>query len=213
MGTSLRARLRFLLPLLVLATACGGPAMEGSDDGGLTTYLVLFAHERVGMDERLAGPQFALVGLVAIASRVAWPMVAERAALPAESGLAMLRRVALAAAGAVTVIALATVLGAPALWAGAVLAGLSSASWNALAMLVVVRTSAPEAVAGASARVQGAFFLGLTVSPLVFGALTDLGGSYPYGWAWTGLCFLAAWPLLRHGPAAVGLRRGRRRPR
>lgn len=177
-------------------------ALMGAGAASINTYLVLFAHERIGMDVRLAGGALAVVGLVAVVSRIGWPVLAERAPEPAATGVAMLRRVALAAAAATLVIGLAEWWGPAALWLGAVLTGLSSASWNGLAMLVVVHTTEIAHVARSSARVQGAFFCGLMVSPLVFGALVDRLGGYRYGWLWTGGCFLAALLALAAAPRA-----------
>lgn len=180
-----------------LAPLTGYAALMGAGAASVNTYLVVYAHQRVGLDVRVAGAQFALVGLVAVAARIGLPLLAERSARPATRGLAMLRDAACGATAAALVIAVAQGVGPWLLWAGAVLAGLSSASWNGLAMLVVVHDSHPDAVPAASARVQGAFFFGLMLSPLVFGGLLAGFDSYAPGWLWTGGCFLAAVPLAR----------------
>lgn len=190
-------------------------ALMGAGAASVNTYLVLFAHERIGMDVRLAGGALAVVGLVAIVTRISWPVLAERAPRPAATGVVMLRWVAVAAAAATLVIGCAEWLGPAGLWIGAVLTGMSTASWNGLAMLVVVHTTDLTRVARSSARVQGAFFGGLMVSPLVFGALVDRLG-YGYGWLWTGGCFLAALAALGRGrdvqPRGTGAVRRRSSP-
>ncbi|MGP4111570.1 MFS transporter [Streptomyces sp. 4N509B] len=172
-------------------------ALMGAGAAGLNTFLVVYAHEEIGVDVRVAGAQFALVGLVAMGSRVAWPLLADRSPRPAHRGMVLLRLCAAGAAVAVGLVLLAKVAGPAALWGAAAFAGLSSASWNGLAMLVVMHLSGPVAVARASARVQGAFFLGLMLSPLVFGALADRFGGHAYGWLWCAACFLTATLVLR----------------
>ncbi|UED87499.1 MFS transporter [Streptomyces profundus] len=183
------ARRPWLTPLT------GYAALMGAGAASVNTYLVVYGHQRLGLDIRVAGAQFALVGLVAVVARICLPLVADRSPGPAVRGLAMLRDLACGATVAALVIAGAPGAGPWALWVGAVLAGLSSASWNGIAMLVVVHDSRPDAVPAASARVQGAFFLGLMLSPLVFGGLLAGFGSYLAGWLWTAGCFLAAIPL------------------
>jgi MFS family permease len=164
-------------------------ALMGAGMATMNTYLVLYAHERVNMAVGVAGSLVAVVGVCAVLGRINGAMVVERAASAERTGIRMLRRMSLAAVGATVVIALAERLGAAALWLGVVTIGLSAAAFNGVAMLVVIRTAKAGSVARASARVQGAFFGGLFLSPPVFGLLVDTLHSYTLGWAWTALCF------------------------
>lgn len=162
-------------------------------------YLVLYAHQRVHLDVRLAGALLATIGLVAIVARIALTLVVERAWAPDLAGMRMLRVMAVTAVAATAMIALAPWLGVGVLWVGTVATGLSVAAFNGVAMLVVIRTTRRKATARASGLVQGAFFCGMLVSPPVFGLLVDVSGSYAYGWAWAALCLAVAAAII---PAA-----------
>ena len=69
----------------------------------------------------------------------------------------------------------------------AVLLGLSSASWNALAMLLVISGTKAETVR-ASGRVLSGFYIGLAITPPIFGSVVDRFGYTP-GWLLTAGAF------------------------
>ncbi|MQA82309.1 MAG: MFS transporter [Streptosporangiales bacterium] len=166
--------------------------LMGCGMAATNVYLVLYAHDRVHMDVRLAGSLLATVGLVAIIARITLTLVAERARAPERTGMRMLRTMAVVAVGAAALIASAPQLGAGVLWVGAVATGLSVAAFNGVTMFVLIRTSHQTATATDSGLVQGSFFAGMLVSPPVFGLLVDLTGSYTYGWTWAAVCLVAA---------------------
>lgn len=145
-------------------------------------YLPLYAVERLGMAETVAGLLSATIGAVGIAARILWGRSADRSTTPPARSLTVL--------GVASVVAAALVLLAepvsPALaWAGAVVAGGSAVAWTAVGMLAVVRQS-PLAVAGrASGLVLLGFYGGFIVGPPAFGVLVDTTGRYASGWLFT----------------------------
>ena len=85
-------------------------------------------------------------------------------------------------------------------WVCAVLLGLSSASWNALAMLLVISGIRAETVR-ASGRVLSGFYIGLAVTPPIYGTVVDRYGYTP-GWLLTATAFAAsAVVILARAPA------------
>ena len=78
------------------------------------------------------------------------------------------------------------------LWFGAAVFGATGASWNAVAMLAIVREVDAEGTGRASGIVQSAFYVGLVVTPVVFGASVDATGTYDAGWGMVTGVFVTA---------------------
>lgn len=167
-------------------------ALMGAGTATISTYLVLFAHEKIDIPADVAGTLIAVIGVCAMLARIGGAILVERAATAKHAGIAMLRWMAVIGVASTAAIGLAQGIGPASLWAGAVSIGLSAAAFNGVAMLVVVRTAPNGTVARSSGRVQGSFFTGLFLGPPVFGLLVDRSESYSVGWTWTGLCFAAA---------------------
>lgn len=183
-GAATGSRPAGLVPLAAYA------GCMGAGTSTVTTYLALYGHEVVGLSVRVAGSLLAVVGAVAVLARIAWSVLAERASRPVRGWLlAGIAGIAVAAAG---VLSLGRIGGPVVLWAGTLLVGVSAAAWNGVVMLMVIRDLPAERTAVVSGRVQAAFFVGLCVSPPLFGVLVDRYGGYGAGWGWSGLCFLAA---------------------
>ncbi|WFE34608.1 MFS transporter [Micromonospora sp. WMMD975] len=176
-------------PLLRLAVFS---ALMGGGMATINTYLVLYAHERIGLGAGLAGALLAAVGLCAVISRIIVTLVVERTTDAERSGLRMLRLMALVGALAIGLVLAGIRVGPVALWAGAAVIGLTAAAFNSVAMFVVIRTVRGRDVARSSGRIQGSFFAGLFLSPPIFGILVDVSGDYTVGWLWTVACFLCA---------------------
>jgi MFS family permease len=163
----------------------------GAGGASVTTYLVLYGHERVGLGAQLAGWLLAVVGAVAVLARIGWSMLAER--FPGLTRSWLLGTIAVAAVLAALLLAAAEAGGGPVLlWLGAVVVGLSGSAWNGVVMLTVINGVPADRTAVASGQVQAAFFLGLCLSPPIFGLLVDRFDSYQAGWGWTAACFAAA---------------------
>jgi predicted MFS family arabinose efflux permease len=152
--------------------------LMGMGVAGYGAYLPLYSHEVLGLSVSVAGLTVALSGLVGIAARVLWGRAAEHTiATP----------VALSVIAAGSVVAQALVWGAGRagvglVWAGALVTGLSAASWNAVGMLEIVRGLHPGRAGRASGIVLLAFYGGNVISPLAFGLSVDLSGGYDLGW-------------------------------
>jgi predicted MFS family arabinose efflux permease len=162
----------------------------GAGMTNVATYIVLYAHEQVGLGAQLAGWLLAVIGVAAVVARTGWSVLAERTGKSVHNWL--LGTMAVSAVVATGLVALAQVAGPGLLWLAAAIAGLSGAAWNGVVMLLVILDAPPDRTAIASGQVQAAFFFGLCASPPIFGLLVDRFDSYPVGWAWTAACFAAA---------------------
>jgi predicted MFS family arabinose efflux permease len=140
-------------------------------------FLVLYAVEELGYREAAGGVAVALMGSVGVVARICWGRAAERfssstLALTAVATLAVVFQCVL----------LAAVLAPGLLWIGVIGLGASATAWNVVGMLAIVRQVDRAALGRASGHVQGSFYIGLVISPALFGAVTDRTGSYVWGW-------------------------------
>ena len=173
------ASVRWLLPYALFM---------GAGIAAINTYIVLYAHEAVGLSEPVAGTVLAVVGAVGIVARILWGQDAERRS-STTGPLAVLAATAFLSAAALLA---AETLGAWALWLGAVGTGTSSAAWNSVGMLTVIREAGKSQAGRASAHVVTSFYVGLLLMPVAFGAIVDRTGHYELGWILTAACFLGA---------------------
>ncbi|MDG4798347.1 MFS transporter [Micromonospora sp. WMMD1082] len=167
-------------------------ALMGAGMATINTYLVLYAHEQIGLSAGLAGALLATIGLCAVISRINVTLIVERTVDAQRAGLRTLRMMALVGALAAGLILAGAWVGPMALWAGTVVIGLTAAAFNSVAMFVVIRAARGRDVARSSGRIQGSFFAGLFLSPPLFGMLVDASGDYTVGWLWTIGCFACA---------------------
>ncbi len=162
--------------------------LMGAGVAGVNAYLPLYAVEELGVSVRFAGAVVALIGFVGIVSRVVWGALAER-------GTGYITPLLLMAAGAIVSIALivvSTYSGPALLWPAALIFGATAVTWNSVGMLAIV-TEAQAADAGrASGPVVLGFYVGFVPSPIAFGLIVDLTGSYQIAWIVTALIFMVA---------------------
>lgn len=175
---------------------------------GVSAYLPLFGVEELALSETTAGLLAAAVGGVAMVARTIWGVVADR--VPSALRWALTLMASLTVVAAVLLItaspsALAWV------WVATVVIGVSSAAWNGVAMLAVIR-QAPAAVAGlASGVVVLGFYAGFATGPVVFGALVDATDNYAVGWSMVAAAAAVAtvlsyvWRRAVWGPSAAFL--------
>ncbi|MDQ4027437.1 MAG: MFS transporter [Actinomycetota bacterium] len=152
--------------------------LMGMGVAGYGAYLPLYSHEVLGLSVSVSGLTVALSGLVGIGARVLWGRAAEHT-IPTPVALSVI------AAGSVVAQALiwgARGAGVGLVWAGALVTGLSAASWNAVGMLEIVRGLEPGRAGRASGIVLLAFYGGNVISPLAFGLSVDWSGAYDLGW-------------------------------
>lgn len=162
----------------VVARLAAYAFLMGMGVAGYGAYLPLYSHEVLGLPVSVAGLTVALSGLVGIGARVLWGRAAEHiVATP----------VALSVIAAGSIVAQVLIWGAAGagvglVWAGALLTGLTAASWNAVGMLEIVRGLDPAQAGRSSGIVLLAFYGGNVISPLAFGISVDLSGGYDLGW-------------------------------
>jgi predicted MFS family arabinose efflux permease len=166
---------RVLSPAILFLAVYGG--LMGF--GAAYTFLVpLFAEEALGLSETLAGFAAGVIGLTALFGRITWAQVAERTD---RFGL-MLFLLAVGSIAATAVLMSATSIGVSLLWVGVILTGVSSSSWNSVAMLAVIH-HAGDARAGRGSRiVMLGFLVGLGVAPPIMGWTVDEFGTYLWVW-------------------------------
>lgn len=172
----------------------------GTGLSSLNTYLPLYAHQRLGMGEAVAGGLLAALGASGMVARMVW---ARRSGRLTEIAVPLLT-LAAAALGCVGLLAAADGLWVPLVWLAALGLGGTAVAANAVSMVAVVRSPAFGATGHASALVSMGFFGGFVVGPLSFGQLTDAAG-YHAGWAMVATAFLGA------ALCALGMRRALRR--
>jgi predicted MFS family arabinose efflux permease len=147
--------------------------------GGAATFLFpLFVEESLGQTPQVAGAAAALLGAVAIAGRLQWARVAERAASPAPT---------LAFLAALSVVAMAFMLwsiegGIAWMWVGTIVLGLSSSSWTSVGAMAVIAIAGAAAAGRASGIVWFGFLAGLGIGPPIYGFTVDETGSYATMW-------------------------------
>jgi predicted MFS family arabinose efflux permease len=154
-------------------------AIMGLAGGALSTYLPLYAQEGVGMSTVVAGQALALTGLVAIPGRILWGHYAERT----RRYVGYLRLLSALAALGAFVFWLASRTDPAIVWAGSIIWGLSQLSWSVVAMLAVLAFALPGSAGRASGAMLVGMSVGLTVGPIVFGAVVDATGTYDLGFA------------------------------
>lgn len=160
--------------------------LMGFSTGCINTYTVLYIVDTVGYSARTAGFVAALAGLSGVVLRVGWPVIAERRSGPRAS----LQVMAPVGVAAILVMAAAPYVAAWLVWVGGVLSG-SIMVFNSLGMLAVLRDVPRSAVGAVTGALSRAFFGGLFMGPLVFGAIVDIG-AYRWAWAFTAVIALAA---------------------
>ncbi|MDX6586802.1 MAG: hypothetical protein QOI31_1275, partial [Solirubrobacterales bacterium] len=152
--------------------------MMGSGYSSVITYLPLYAHEAVGVSSTVAGTLLSAMGVIGVTSRILVGHAADRV----KNLTLILAMLALAAAGALLLLLLAAPGRPVLLWLGALLVG-SSAGWNTVVMITVVKRAGREAIGKASGHVMSGFFAGFIISPILFGLAVDVTGGYAMSWA------------------------------
>lgn len=179
----------------------GNGVLVGLGQGALLNYVPLYGYEALDFEEATAGALVAVMGMVAIASRIGWGRVSERAheraklrtrglGPPAYSSALLLHSALSVAATAVILVSGFTASWL--LWAGAVFAGATAIAWQSVGMLGVVEATDQLQMGRASGLVQFGFLAGVSISPLVFGFVIDQTESYGLGWALALLSFAFA---------------------
>ncbi|MGH3662029.1 MAG: MFS transporter, partial [Micromonosporaceae bacterium] len=144
-------------------------AFMGAGQAAFSSYLALYAYQRVHVSEARAGLTVGLVGLVAAASRIGWAPAVERSVSLAFP----LRLVALGAVPAAACLAAAEHLGWWVLLIGALGYAASGPVWNVPGMLAVFRLVEADVTGKASGWIYMGFSCGFMVGPVAFALLVE----------------------------------------
>jgi len=164
-------------------TAVRWIALYGTISGLCTSavfgFLPLFAEEDQGWSPGAAGALIAVVGLVGIGARVAWPSLSERGIGHGRT----LRILAYLTAASAILLGLASAGIVPSwpLIPAALLLGGGGIAWNAVGMLAVMDFSPQQIVGRSTGLVLLGFLLGLAAGAPLMGWSVDLLGSYTPG--------------------------------
>jgi MFS family permease len=169
-GAAMGPRIRGLRPIHVIALAA---ALASAAVIGMRSFLVVFAVAE-GFQEGAAGALMAVMGLVAIASRLGFGLLGDRR--PGDA----LRRAAMLMALTTAGFALMVVGGDALIVAGALIAGGIGWGWQSPLSLAVVSRHPTSAGAAIGIQMSG-FFVGALIGPLVIGLLAE-HGSYTTAW-------------------------------
>lgn len=151
-------------------------------------YATLYAYEDIGLTRAEAGLTLAVIGTLGAALTVVGGLWARRARQMSKA----LARLALGAAGFTVITAAAAELHPSFLWIGLAGFGVTAIPWHVLGMTAIVRNLSSARAGRGSGTVLLAFFLGVVVSPFIFGVLVDATDSYAVGWGWVAASFLGA---------------------
>lgn len=152
-------------------------------------YLVVFAHERLGLSVVASGSLLALAQAVAVGSRIGWGVVSDRLL-----GGDRMRAMAIIAviAGASSIVFSFLHAGVP-LWTVAIMTiflGASAIGWNGLYVTSVSELAGQEAAGTALGVSLTVSQIGLFVGPPLFGLIADHSGSYQPAWLALGFFIL-----------------------
>jgi sugar phosphate permease len=144
----------------------------------ITTFMVLYLHERLSFDVGYAGLVLAMTQFGGIVGRIGWGLVSD-----AYFGARRKTELMIIALGAaLSAFGLSLVQpGLPewVLWALLFVTGLTAVGWNGINMIFVAETAGREASATAAGLNLTFSYVGVILGPPLFGLLIDsAGGSY-----------------------------------
>ncbi len=154
--------------------------LAGVATWGVFGFLPLFAEEDQLWSGQAAGSLIAMIGVVGVMARIAWPHLSERRIGHGTT----LRLLALLSVGSSLLLAMAAseVVGSWSLLPAALLLALGTIAWNAVGM-VAVMDFAPEGMVGrGTGLVLFGFLVGVASGAPAMGLSVDLTGSYVPGW-------------------------------
>ncbi len=151
--------------------------LMGSGTSAVAAFVALFAFEAVDVPAHRAGTIPIALGVTGVIARITWGYLVGRIERP----WMLLPGFAVVATLSTLLFAASPTVGEPLLWVSAVVFSLGAAAWTPVVYLSLVRLLGPEASGRGSGGVQGAFFLGMIISPLLFGSTADRAG-YLVAW-------------------------------
>ncbi|GMQ98532.1 MAG: MFS transporter [Acidimicrobiia bacterium] len=173
--------------------------------GSATVLYALFTTESLGQSVVMGGAVAAVVGLVAMPSRILWARYAERHHA---------YRFPLLVIAVIAVAASVVLVGADSgpwwlIWVAALLTGAGPSAWNAVGMVALIVIAGPETAGRASGVVLSGFLVGLGIGPPLFGWIVDTTGDYTGAWivalvaSIAGLVTVLLWTPQEQSPQTV----------
>lgn len=189
LGRPIRLVLRHR-PLTVLA---GCSFLFSTLQLSLTTYLVAYLHEDVGLSLVAAGLALSAAQVAGVVGRVFWGWLSDRM-LGAPRMLALVA--VLMAIGTIGTALVDASMPAPAMLAILSLFGATALGWNGIYIAELARQAPPGTASIATGGGLAVTFLGVVLGPPLFGALSAAFGSYGAGYLALALPALASAALL-----------------
>ncbi len=162
--------------------------LMGAGLAGLFAYLPLYAFERLGYSQDVAGRTLLLLGTAGLLAVIAWGRAAERRAT-ASGPLALL---AAGASLSVLLIELASRIIPELIWVGVVGLAITAMPWHVVGMLAIIRAVGRERAGRAAGLVLLPVYVGFMLSPIAIGYSVDRIGTYTVAWAGIALAFAAS---------------------
>lgn len=174
-------------PVGALPWLVGYALFMGAGTASINSFLPLYGEEAMGLPVAVAGLPLALVGGLGVVSRIGWGAVGERV----RDVTVPLGGIAAGAIAVAFLLASSQARGTWALWTAAVLAGFTTSSWNAVAMLAALTRTGSMGAGRAAGWVMVGFMGGFAIGPLLFAATVERSG-YRSAWLVAAAEFLAA---------------------
>lgn len=162
--------------------------LMGAGLAGIFAYLPLYAFERLGYSQDIAGRTLLVMGAAGLLAVIAWGRAAERRAT-ASGPLAVLSA---GAALAIVLIELAAHVVPELIWMGVVGLAITAMPWHVVGMFAVIRAVGRERAGRAAGLVLLAVYVGFMLSPIAIGYSVDRLGDYTVAWAGVALAFASA---------------------
>lgn len=193
-GTGLTGPLRMVFSRQSLTVLAAVSFLFSIAQLSLTTYLVTFLHEDLGMGLIKAGVMLAVAQAAGVTGRLLWGYVSDRYLGATRTLIALGLMIAVCAVaapflkyidlGVVTVLVL-------------MLFGASAVGWNGVYLAEVARQAPPGMASMATGGTLSMTFLGVVVGPPIFGLIAGMTGSYGVAYASlvvpAGVCLWLLW--------------------
>jgi predicted MFS family arabinose efflux permease len=192
-GMAYPVRLVLSHPALMMLAGCS--FVFSCAQLSLTTFMVVYLHETLAYSLVVAGLALSLSQIGGVAGRILSGLVADRW-FGARRMLALLAGVM--AASAVSTALLQSTMPVIFVLAVLVVFGMSAVGWNGVYLAEVARQAPPGMASIATGGTLAFTFFGVVLGPPVFGAISEVFGSYRAGYIALALPLtLCGWMLLR----------------
>jgi len=191
-GTLLRP-LRMVLGHRALAVLAACSFLFSAVQVSVTTYLVTYLHDDLGLTLLAAGAALSVAQLAGVVGRIVWGAIADHGFGPRPT---LILLACLMVASSLLVASAQSHWPTALLWASVALLGASAIGWNGVYLAAVARQAPPGQAGVATGGTLLFTFLGVVVGSPTFGALAGASGSYGVAFAALGVPALVGLALL-----------------